>query len=447
MRRGIYRGCCWGQISVWGWGSRGNTAHDDEPFSKMVHGGADQVCTMKSHVDDLASRLHGSDDVRRDYDRLHEDWFWSQEDPWITLDSGTQEARSSSATCNLDNEGQYSEPVCVGVDIGHKEDDAAVEAIQIRIDNDDELDFDKEILKYGEDISREEANIYLRQITSHRSPSEYWVDDEFGGYVVSDPNELDKINRRLALHRIKAYLVSKGFTIDDRKLEQDYPPDTFKERQYFVDYEKDFEWAFHPEHCNLSGLDDYQRLVPKPQQPFEYMRWDEYRRIFSDYASDKEYLQYYEELMNRIKWIRNYVRLRPKSHKWIWKGYQEYIWSLRVDYAWHNALHGVYFEIWKRFAKENKCFREALKEVHDEKIFPLYNDMLHRELEIGQDLDVSIENQFSTYLASIHETAPESEVHEKIEKAIQNSSQRTKGYEQYAERKIAIARSVGLIPK
>jgi hypothetical protein len=110
--------------------------------------------------------------------------------------------------------------------------------------------------------------------------------------------------------------LSKGIHLDDKKL-KDYNPDTFKERDYFVDYEKEFEWFFHPEYCNLAGLDDYQRLVPKQQQPFEYLDWNNYHQNLSDCASDKEYLEYRKEISKQLQWLKKYVHLHPESSEWI----------------------------------------------------------------------------------------------------------------------------------
>ncbi|XP_066346279.1 uncharacterized protein [Miscanthus floridulus] len=347
------------------------------------------------------------------------------------------ETESPSISCNVDKDQQDNISICTEADI---EPGLAVasEETEIHINTED-LDLEKEILNLGGTIS-EEADIYYGdQITYKCSRAEFWVGRDFEGYNVSDPEEIDKINRNLALHRIKAYELSKGIHLDDKKL-KDYNPDTFKERDYFVDYEKEFEWFFHPEYCNLAGLDDYR-----------------------DCACDMEYLEYCKAISKQLQWLKKYVHLHPESSEWIIvddkaltqvlkvaaeypyilpflvrNAYKEYLWWLRVYYKEHDALHGLYFEVWKRFVQEKKSFKDALKEVDDYNMFPIGS-----ELSTGHTLDCGIEHQFNTFLAGIDETAPDSEVHEKIEKAVRNLIQKKKNYEQYTEKKIAIAKSIG----
>ncbi|TVU01131.1 hypothetical protein EJB05_53430, partial [Eragrostis curvula] len=348
--------------------------------------------------------------------------------PYVTDDT-MQEARSlSSTSCNLDKAStQDSGQACMGVD----REPGIGEGMHMSVDDDDDdIDFDREIASKGEAISEEEANSYLWQLTSARSPAHYWVGRNRYEYYRADPDELDKINVSLAWYRIKAYELSKWTDIDDWKLKERYPNEILEENQFFVGYEEDLDWVFHPEHIILSGLDDCQRLVPKLQEAClfiydyiaaEYMMWKEYRLIFSDYASDKEYVEYCIEMSKKLKWIKSYVHMPEDSLKWtklrnkaiiqalkiatgyphifptlIWQGYTEYFWRLRADHAFHDTLHAVCFEVWKLVAKEK---------------------------------------------------APENEGHEKIVEAIRDSALRIDGYDRYAELKIAIAKRIGLVNK
>lgn len=59
----------------------------------------------------------------------------------------------------------------------------------------------------GEDITDEEAKIYLCQMTLERSPAQFWVSRNLGDYQEAEPDELDEVNRSLALHRIRAHEV------------------------------------------------------------------------------------------------------------------------------------------------------------------------------------------------------------------------------------------------
>ncbi|TVU30613.1 hypothetical protein EJB05_22243, partial [Eragrostis curvula] len=381
------------------------------------------------------------------------------QDPFLCLVNGPpnvtddtmQEARSlSSTSCNLDKAStQDSGQACMGVD----REPGIGEGMHMSVDDDDDdIDFDREIASKGEAISEEEANSYLWQLTSARSPAHYWVGGNRYEYYRADPDELDKINVSLAWYRIKAYELSKWTDIDDWKLKERYPNEILEENQFFVGYEEDLDWVFHPEHIILSGLDDYQRLAA------EYMMWKEYRLIFSDYASDKEYVEYCIEMSKKLKWIKSYVHMPEDSLKWtklrnkaiiqalkiatgyphifptlIWQRYTEYFWRLRADHAFHDTLHAVCFEVWKLVAKEKKQFRDAFKEVHSGYMFPVSSDRLNRELSRDQDDDDSIEHQFNTYVAGIPETAPENEVHEKIVEAIRDSALRIDGYDRTIE--------------
>uniref|UniRef100_K3YXY8 Uncharacterized protein n=1 Tax=Setaria italica TaxID=4555 RepID=K3YXY8_SETIT len=174
-------------------------------------------------------------------------WFdYHREDPWscgltvgtygATDDTKHQAQNPSSTSCSPD-EAMHA--------ISHKE---AV----------DDLEFDKEIVDLlGEDITDEEAKIYLCQMTLERSPAQFWVSRNLGDYQEAEPDELDEVNRSLALHRIRAH------------------------------------------------------------EPSDYNSWDEYRKIFSDYASDKEYVEYYKEMSKKMKWLKDYIgHLHSESRKW-----------------------------------------------------------------------------------------------------------------------------------
>jgi hypothetical protein len=49
--------------------------------------------------------------------------------------------------------------------------------------------------------------------------------------------------------------------VDIAELKEMYPLSSLQGQGYFEYLEASLEWHLHPEHTNIAGLDDYQRLV------------------------------------------------------------------------------------------------------------------------------------------------------------------------------------------
>ncbi|KAL6633540.1 hypothetical protein ACP70R_026211 [Stipagrostis hirtigluma subsp. patula] len=227
-----------------------------------------------------------------------------------------------------------------------------------------------------------------------------------------DSEQEIELHERLALCRIKACKLLQGEAIvdlDTDKLRRVYPPECIKKNGYFECYEEDgtLGWFFHPDHCELAALDDYQRLVLKNEGGYEYMDWNGYCLGYHTYEIDREYVKYCETISKEIKWIEDYVALNSTCREEWFKltnrgafqamkiatrftkisvglahlAFMEYISNLSEDFYNSKELDGVFFEVWKRVTKQQKSFRDALKEVHELNKFQLRQRLMEYVLQ------------------------------------------------------------------
>ncbi|GJN17825.1 hypothetical protein PR202_gb04924 [Eleusine coracana subsp. coracana] len=209
-----------------------------------------------------------------------------------------------------------------------------------------------------------------------------------------------------------------------------------EEQEYFKRFEKDgtFDWFFHPDHCSLACLDDYQRLVPR-NFGGEYVNWDEYRKYFHSYEIEKEYVQYCEELSEKLKWMEGYVLMKPTSRT-------DFVDDMTFDACWFKELDGVYFEVWQRITKLKMSFRDALDEVCNLNKYPLRQPRMKRAL----DTDCSkMEKEFHTCIKGITGEVTDERAQELIAEAVKQLKEKPKFYVHYIKKKIIIARVIGLI--
>ncbi|TVU35247.1 hypothetical protein EJB05_17125, partial [Eragrostis curvula] len=238
---------------------------------------------------------------------------------------------------------------------------------------------------------------------------------------------------------------------------------------FFKHFEKDgtLDWFFHPEHCALACLDDYQRLVPRNFGGFEYVNWNEYRRYFHSYEIEKEYVQYCEELSEKLKWMEGYVLMKPSSRTWrrvftrgndqatmiaagfskiTWRlasnGYHEVLDNMSFDVCWYKELDCVYFEVWQRITKLKKSFRDALEDVYNLNKFPLRQSRMKRALETDCS---KMEKEFCTCTEGITGEVTDQRAQELIAEAVRKLKEKPKFYEHYIKKKMSVARVIGLI--
>ncbi|CAN6349810.1 unnamed protein product [Urochloa humidicola] len=226
-----------------------------------------------------------------------------------------------------------------------------------------------------------------------------------------------------------------------------------------------FDWSFL---YHIAGLNDYQRLVPQNYGGYEYDDWDTYRGYFHSYEIELEYLRYWKELLKELKWMEDYVLIKRPSLKWgkictrgcyqaikiashfsiitesLARGaYYDCIDFMCLDIIWYKELDGVYFEIWQRITKLKESFKEALNQVYKSEKFPLR----HHVMKDALDNDCSeMEKEFCTCTARITPEVTEDKGRELIAYAIRNQRGRPKFYAQYIEKKIEVAKAIGVIP-
>ncbi|CAN6330605.1 unnamed protein product [Urochloa humidicola] len=319
-------------------------------------------------------------------------------------------------------------------------------------------------LDIGEEISEEELLGFMAQL-----PPTYYIDST----LKLDLHQRIVLYERHALYRIRACKLLQGKDAcqqDYAKLKRRYTPEYLAEKGYFMRYDEDgtFCWFFHPDHCHLACLDDYQRLVLLNDGGYEYNDWDDYVLSYHTHETDCEYVKYCETFSSQVKWIEECLDLYSTCPEKWWKlrdrafrqamkiatsftkisvhlvrlAFGEYASSISYDFNNLKDLDGVYFEIWKRVTKQEKSFQLALKEVYQLNKFPQRQGRLKYALEIDRYF---CESEFHCLTAGITKEVGEDKAFELIAMRIKRMCKKPKMYEQYARKKIKIAELLGLI--
>ncbi|CAN6329819.1 unnamed protein product, partial [Urochloa humidicola] len=180
------------------------------------------------------------------------------------------------------------------------------------------------------------------------------------------------------------------------------------------------------------------------------------------------YVQYFEEVANKTKWIEDY--LGESKIKWqrirslalmqaleiaagfhnvsphlVTYGFKEYINSIQHDYS-AKGLDGLYFEIWKRVAKGKMSFKEALLEIDMKDLFPSRSFEIKLELENNPGSS-PIKDYYDARVAVIDKMASDDKARQLIREVIGKSVSKPKYYLDYARKKLDIADDIELIPK
>jgi hypothetical protein len=313
----------------------------------------------------------------------------------------------------------------------------------------------------GEDTSYEESRGYLEQLRGRARYVDYLL------VQLEDEADIVEMCERHALYLIRAFELLRGNKIeelDDDALKRKFTPTCLEKEDYFECFEIDvtFGWSFHPDHCGLAALDDYQRLVPLNEGGHEYLEWEQYRLFYHTYQLDLEYLEYWEEISKKLKWVEYYVclDLDITSPEWMkmtsraayqateiatrfpnitrtlaYLGYQECVISMRRDVSRSRELDGISFESWKRLAKQDS-FCDALKE------FPELNN-----IPLRQSIAECVLHKHG--YSDMEEHDAQDKVCKLIGRALQEKLQKTVGpktFDQYIRKKVKIAEYIGLIP-
>jgi len=134
------------------------------------------------------------------------------------------------------------------------------------------------------------------------------------------------------------------------------------------------------------------------------------------------------------------------SPRLVFSGFEEHMWSVKFDFR-HKGLDAVYFEIWKRVAKQKMDFREALLEVYHGKMFPSWILDIDLELENTTRARFSMKDKYNAYVACIDDLVSEDAAHPLITEAVKKMISKPKIYVDYARKKLDIAKQIGLTTK
>ncbi|XP_044328700.1 uncharacterized protein [Triticum aestivum] len=173
-------------------------------------------------------------------------------------------------------------------------------------------------LGLGEDIDFEKYYGYLQQL-----PADPRVDTS----TELDFEDHFDMDLRHAVYRIRSYKLLKEeskneLCCDELKecpmelLDRDeFPTDFLVKMRYFSFFDKEgvLDWFFDPDLCKLAGLDDYQRLVPRRHDAYEYAGWVVYRSYLHSYEMQDEYIKYFETLLRELKWLKDCLPSRFSS--------------------------------------------------------------------------------------------------------------------------------------
>nr|CAB3447212.1 unnamed protein product [Digitaria exilis] len=286
---------------------------------------------------------------------------------------------------------------------------------------------DDAILKKGclddADVLMEQSSL-IASCSSSRSGDEQSCSQDCGK-IAQDEDEGGHSGKKTGVDAIEEHKQEEGsasghLTVDrklaelsDENLKLEYPASKLYDNGFFEYYEESLEWYFDPERCTSARFDNYQRLVLHGYRG--YLDWDFYSSILNTYEEDVAYVQYFEEVANKTKWIEDYLgdskieweRIRSLalmqaleiaagfpnvSPLLVTYGFQEYINSIKRG-CYSKGLDGLYFEIWKRVAKEKTSddkARQLIREVIRGSVSkPLYYlDYARRKLDIADDIEL-----------------------------------------------------------
>ncbi|VAH85777.1 unnamed protein product [Triticum turgidum subsp. durum] len=171
--------------------------------------------------------------------------------------------------------------------------------------------------------------------------------------------EEDKIEARLGRLRITYYKAVKPECARERELKEpeEYTDAELGKELYFKRLEEDesFEWFVHPDDTYKAGLNDYQRIAPR------------------NFWFDKDTRAWRQALKIATGFPHMTVRLAAFA-------YNECILEMDKD-ASLKDIDLLYFEIWRRVAKKNLSYMDAVKEVYEMDKFDVHKRRLDGELK------------------------------------------------------------------
>uniref|UniRef100_A0ACD5TUS8 Uncharacterized protein n=1 Tax=Avena sativa TaxID=4498 RepID=A0ACD5TUS8_AVESA len=330
----------------------------------------------------------------------------------------------------------------------------------------------------GEQISSDEFLGYLNRLP--RNPPWIDLDDKL------EDTALDKQERLHALYRFR-YLkhqfpdqTSKENLSDNElkrlldRSEDDCSQKFLEEEGFLRRFEEDMtlDWFIHPDYEECSSLTDYQRLVLQNYGGTEYGRWSDYHQYLHSYKAEEEYVKYYEELSEKLKWMDDYIDIYCPSPEWgyittraayqaikiaatrfheitptlAYNGLNEFEESIAYDATWFKGYDELYFEIWQRVTQKSISFKDAIEEVCKLKMFPLRQRMMETALEHDYTMEW-MEEEYQTCTKGIALGDTDKKAQKLIAEAVPTLVNKPKFYAQYITKKIEIARIIGILPQ
>jgi len=240
--------------------------------------------------------------------------------------------------------------------------------------------------------------------------------------------------------------------------------------------EKDgpFDWYFDTLYSRFEELDDYQRLVLRNRLTpvgYKYWAWEEYHSMLTTYEMDKDYVEFFEEVSSKLKWLTSHVQYPESSVEWsevylrglrqvmkiaaepkfphltsslAYTAYEEHIWTLRFDYYYREDMDRLFFEIWKRVTSTRQTtFSVALEEVLRENLVPRHQRYIQSTLKEESLSD--LEERYNSCVEGIPGSASEKVAKGFIIAAVWKRHKVKKMLHQYMARKMEIAESIGLV--
>ncbi|KAM3355076.1 hypothetical protein ACQJBY_025700 [Aegilops geniculata] len=292
-----------------------------------------------------------------------------------------------------------------------------------------------------------------------------------------DEDEANRLSHKYARYRLKACMLLKGVPIDDAAFDSQYPPDLPLDNHRLYRKDEALGWWFDLGNSSPATLSDYQRLVPCNEGGVEYESWSKYREFYSTPETDRDYLLYWETIVKDLKWIEEHVlkgymevhTYTTSQNNWhesdakAWRqairiatrfenippwlayfGFQEYTTSRYLKSV--KDLDSVFFEIWKLVnGSDQMSFRDAMKYVYEENLFPLRKRALEHEL--SHPVSLGLEEKFRRCTAGVNKEVPEWLARVLISQEVSFKCDLPRRYVHYARKKLKIAEIIGLIPK
>uniref|UniRef100_A0ACD5YBY8 Uncharacterized protein n=2 Tax=Avena sativa TaxID=4498 RepID=A0ACD5YBY8_AVESA len=282
-----------------------------------------------------------------------------------------------------------------------------------------------------------------------------------------------EVQVRQGRYRIAYYQAMMAESGCKLKKPNAYSDDEIRDQAYFKHLQDDecFEWFFHTDDSWIPGLNDYQRIVlrnfmPSSIEP-EYPDVDGYRELYHTYEMDAVYVKYYGEISKKIKWIECFLHMDARSAEWrdmdtrAWRqalriatqlphmtvrlaafAYNEYIHELHDD-ASLKDLDLLYFEIWRLVVKDNRDYKDAVKEVHEMDNFHMHKRKMMAELE-GAPVFLTMRQRIYDIIkeGDIFANTEDDKARDLFRKGV--ARLKTKNMRNYAEKKMEIAERLNL---